>query len=214
MLDNENPIAGDNSDLPEGQENPQAQSGKELAEMRERLDQLVSLISKQQAPKAPEAQKIDQEAINKMIAEDPNKAIAYLLKQAGQNATEAAIKSVQQITQKERYDQQMERDFAGLISDKEGLKEIQRQAAELVQEGEYTAESPKLMLRAAQLAANKFPHLKKTQVRDYDSGEPPSTFRGAKGRSSVPEGFSEMGRAFGFSEEKIKKLAEEKGFKR
>lgn len=209
MEDIENPGAGDNS--ANAGADIAAKTQAELAEFRQQFNQFMASQAKPAAPVEAPKPRINEAELKELMEKNPNEAMLKMFSEFGNMAAEKATKHVDQVMLREKFDAQAERDFSGIFQDKEGQKVVAKKANELVSNGEYSKDSPMLLLRAAQLAANEFRPAKKTDSPDYDSGEPPSSRERGRARDTVPRGYAEMARMFGMDEKKTKEILQKKG---
>lgn len=85
------------------------------------------------------------------LAKDPNALAKWIKAQ-----TNKGIQDVRQETQKQTWDRKAEVDFPSLKTDEKFKREVGRKINELLNNGEYSKDSPALIYRASELASLKF----------------------------------------------------------
>lgn len=216
-LDNET-VDGTESHDNSGQD----KSGNEPA-LRAEIEQLRSfqeqMMNKLESLTATQTQHREQpkqlsvDEYKKLLEDDPKAAVAYALD--GQvNARAQQIEAALTAKQQQGYfDQKMQNDFPLFTTDKKFQTLAQTEARNLIADG-MSKDSPKLMYKAAEIAALKYGVTqKKTESSGSMSSEAPNNVSKKQqgSNNNLPSNFDKMAKMFNMSDkaiERFKKNAE------
>lgn len=130
----------------------------------------------QSAPKQS-AQEIDQATLE-ALGKNPAALVSFV-----NQKIEAGMGNIQKQNLKTHFDSKVYEEFPALKTNVQFNEATKAQMRELVSNGEYDAQHPMLVYRAAQLAAAKIPQ-QRTQERTRDTSVAPSHQRGTTRSSS------------------------------
>jgi hypothetical protein len=148
----------------------------ELAELKTANAQFLAGLQKPQQKE----EKSFSDAEIQQFAQNPALAAKWFKEQAEQAKAE-----IRKETQKASWDKNAEEKFPALKTNKDFQKRVISQMREMMAQGEYTADNPMLLYRAAQIASSEFvqkPEANRSQANQLSSVES----RGV--RSSMDQG--------------------------
>lgn len=137
------------------------------------LQQSIDSLNQNLAPKAPEP--MTEAQLVELAKTNPAKALHLTAERLIDQRFGTVEKKFNELDQRRFYDGKAVTDFPGLNSDKDFQQKVKEQMTEMVRDGEYTKDSPKLLYRAATLAAATYkPAAQPTAGAPSGmSGEPP-----------------------------------------
>lgn len=156
----------------------------QIGELRETNSQLLDYLKALQQPQEKKKQEFDYQQMQQ-FSQDPNKLAEFI-----ENTAEKKSKAVEQKFEKKNWDAKAYSDFEILGTDKKFQSEVKKQMSELINDGDYTVDSPKLLYRAAQLAATRYAASNKgesSQVRHETSVAPSNTATLTTKRSKIDD---------------------------
>lgn len=212
MLDTETDAASEqNQEEVQGDQNSELKSEIENLKNQntELLQKMNSFFAAQNQPKT-ENKPLSTEEFKELLSKDPEKAIQYALADKVNSQTTQIAKSLTSQQQQTYYDQKAEQDFPLITKDKQFQKLVKDETKSLIEDG-MSRESPKLVYKAAQIAALKYKGAQETKVSESNSGSGEAPSNGVKkGEPSkaLPKNFDKMASMFNLSD-KAKKRAEE-----
>lgn len=217
LIDRETDDGSDESQNTEqdnaGDETEQTDLKAEVASLKDSLAQVTALLQAQaNTPKAePKEKKISKEEYDTLLKEDPKKAVQLAVDEQVRLSTAEIEKRLSQNQQIAYFDQKLESDFPNYKTDKKFRDAVQQEARDLVGGG-MTKDSPKLMYKAAEIAALKYTKANEGGSKKESSGmsgEAPNTTRKAPiGDKHLPSNFERLARTFNLSD-KAKEKAKE-----
>lgn len=176
----------------DSENNPETQSAEnaESTALRAEIEELKRLILANKPVEKQEA-KPDLAEIYKT---DPVRAIEMITEQKVKSQAGVFTKEQQKFT----YDAKAEAEFPHLKSDPEFQKLVKANIQDMVQSGEYGVDSPRLVYRAAQIAALKYkPKASQTKASGSNSSsEAPSSVQSSK-KHPADSQFEAMSKMFG-----------------
>lgn len=179
---------------------------------QELLTKMNSFLTQQQKPETKK--QITSEEFAKLLKDDPKSAIQIALDEKVQgrvNEIESRLTTAQQTV---FFDQKVEQDFPALKTDKKFRDLVAQETRNLVQDGLMNEKAPKLLYKAAEIAALKYNKAGegKAEAKNSMSSEAPNN--GARRQSDgskdkhLPANFERMASMFNL-DDKTKDRAKE-----
>lgn len=158
----------------------------ELKVLKEQNSQLLSQFANQPAYQpppqaAPKSQEVDESALEQ-LAKNPKALLNYV-----NQKIDSGISTVQNESLKKHFDDKVYEEFPSLKTNKDFNDLVKTQIRELVSNGEYGAQHPMLVYRAAQLAAAKMGGSKDNKTQSRDTSLSPSNQRGTTRSSGIKD---------------------------
>lgn len=216
-MDEDTGVAEEQGAQEEIQEEAAAEENPVLDELRSLKAEIAAL--KASGNGATTTAKSDEDYLDddmaKRIAQDPKLAAQWIKRQA-----EKAKRDVESTAQKNLWDAETVRKYPAIQTDKRFQGLVQQKVNELVASGEYANNSPRLVFRAAQLAAleHKFSSVsegKQTKATSVDGARPAAGMRsqvngGQQPKAQIADNDPRVvvARAMGIRGEKMKKFKE------
>lgn len=178
----------------------------EMAQMRALMAQGFQANSPKPEKKPDDA--FTRERFAELFKSKPDEAIELALEAKVKEKTQAIERQLTQKQEKVFFDKKAADDFPLLTSDKKFQDTVRNYVQELVQEGEYTQNSPRLVYRAAQLAALAYKAEGKTpsKTQSVPTGEAPRHVNRREQRSAAPDNFEQLSSIFKLSKESKERL--------
>lgn len=168
-------------------------------QLREFESRVLDQVTKAVQPAKPQ---MTAEQYNELFKTNPQEAIKLAVRQTVQDTLQPELSRFTSSQRRDHFDQKAESDFPLLKSDPAYQRLVQDQMKEFLRDGEYTQDSPKLLYRAAEIAALKYKPKSGGQPKGGLSGEAPTTVdRSSRTSSDKPKNFEAMSRVFGLSKE-------------
>ncbi len=156
----------------------------EMDALKEQNSQLLSKITDRPAYQAPREepkarQGIDEQALME-LGKNPKALVEYV-----NNSIQSGLSTVNNAQLRNQFESKLNEEFPALKTNKKFEEATISQIRELVATGEYTADNPRLVYRAAQLAAAKMGDMKKTEQPNRETSLGVSNTRGVTRGSST-----------------------------
>lgn len=119
---------------------------EELAELKAANSQLIAGLTQKKEP-----EKTLSDSDIQRFTQDPASMARWVKEEA-----EKAKAEIRKETQKQTWDRQAEDKFPALKTNKDFQKRVVSQMREMMAQGEYTADNPMLLYRAAQIVSSEF----------------------------------------------------------
>lgn len=180
----------------------------ELESLKAMNQDLLTKVSQIVTP--PEATKkpLTKEEFAELFKEHPDQAIDLALENKVSERVTQIEHKLNTKQQREYFDRKAQQDFPPLEKDAEFQKKVKAKVAELVSEGEYVKDSPKLVYRACQLASMEYKEKPKATEpeRSISSEAPTNVKRDPKGHYKKKDSFETLSSIFGLSKESKDRL--------
>lgn len=201
----------ENENTAQGTEN----GNTDLASLRGELESLKAInqdllvkfnkiVTPDEAPK----KQLTKEEFAELFKNSPDQAIDLALENKVSERVSQIETKLNAKQQREFYDRKAQQDFQLLEKDAEFQKKVKAKVAELVSDGEYVKESPKLVYRACQLASMEYKEKPKPveQERSISSEAPTNVKRDPKGHYKKKDSFEQLSSIFGLSKDSKERL--------
>lgn len=165
-------------------------------------NKLQAFLASQEKPKTEAPAKLAPEDFKKLMDADPEKAISYALSSGIEMKTREIESKLTRQQQAQYFDTKAEQDFPLLNKDKKFMEVVKNEVRQLVDDG-MDKHSPKLVYKAAEIAALKFKGSDETKARSHaeSTSEAPSNVRVSKSDGkNLPKQFDQMAKMFGLSD--------------
>lgn len=173
-------------------------------ELINRFEQLLATQKKTEVEKPMTAEEIKQ-----LMEKDPQAAIQYALKSQVDLQVKQIEQNLTRQQQQQYYDTKVEQDFPLINKDQKFKELVKAEVAALVSDG-MDRSSPKLVYKAAQIAALKHKAIAETKGESSapTSEAPTNVKRNNSSSKGLPSNFDVLARAFGLND-KAKERAKE-----
>lgn len=157
---------------PEGETTSTGSETSQVDHLRGELESIKSGLSELKQAMAPKPKQLTPEEYNKLLQENPAEAVKLAVQSTVKQELEPLKQELTIRDQKKFYDQKAMEDFPVLKTDKDFQKKVAAQCQEFINNGEYTKDSPHLLLRASQLVASQY------KPKNSGGGSEPSSMSG------------------------------------
>lgn len=129
---------------------PQAATREELKAVNDKIEQVLAALTKKTGDDQPKTPKISKEQAAAFVA-NPEKLMEFI-----QTYTNKSVGEVNRNIQRDRWDSRTYEEFPQLKADQKFQDKVKEKIAELVQVGDYTTESPRLLYVATKMAISEY----------------------------------------------------------
>lgn len=171
-------------------------------------NKLNSFLNSQNT-KVEESKKLSKAEFETLLKDDPSSAFEYAVENKVKAHTSEIAKTLNAQQQQQFYDQKTEHDFPLLKKDKEFTNLVKSEIAQLIEDG-MSKDSPKLVYKAAQIAALKHKGSQQTKSDDNRtmSSEAPSNLKKNTDKKFLPVHFDRFAQMFDMNEKQIARVKE------
>jgi hypothetical protein len=201
----------EDTDAPEGGESNPNTETEAPDPIKSKLDELESqnadlmnklntFLAAQNAPKNEPEKRMSPEEFKALSERDPQAAMEYALKNVVRAETQGIEKKLTTTSQAQYYDQKVEQDFPLIKKDKEFQALVRAETKNLVNDG-MNPDSPKLVYKAAEIAALKHKGAQDTKTgkeKKEITSEAPSNIKKTED-VKVPKNAEKMFKSFNMS---------------
>lgn len=207
-LDNES-VDGAEDSQDAGVDNTGSDLKSEIEALKVQNQELLNKMSSFLTPKVVEQKPMTTEEYKALLSENPQAAIEYALEGKVNAKVSQIEKSLTSKQQQSYFDQKAEQDFPLITNDKQFQTLVRQETKSLIEDG-MSKDSPKLVYKAAQIAALKYKGAQDTKdsEKSSGSGEAPSNIVKSTSKKHLPKNFDKMASMFNLSD-KARARAEE-----
>lgn len=205
-----------NENAPEGENNTDNSAASAVAEFKTQLEQLKQenarlqgrfdqvMIDRRPTTAAPVPKQMTPDEYKSLMGTNPAEAVRIAVQDVVQAQVTPLLAQTQAANEKDKWDSKTESDFPAINSDPEFKKLVMQEAREMVESGERTAQDPRLLYRAAQIAIGKTGK-KQAPSRGGMTGEAPRSGGGDNStKFKAPGYFDAFNSVFGVTDQKSK----------